>query len=227
MQRRSLENKRAGSIGSPTTLKRSSEKSFMCKICERVLSGENFYERHLQCISCQMAINSVARTMKVQHHEAKSAYIEAIREAPGDNLADLESYRNALHKDAENRMKRSLAEPMEQVAEAGTPGQATIQPGGRPRRTSGTAKRATDETSSPCKRRRTGVRHIAEVEKDDTIDAKPCHGLLMLLKACEKDLDALEASQAERCWSEFKLGVSPVAGQQRECEVAAQDLGLV
>jgi hypothetical protein len=51
-----------------------------------------------------MAINSVARAMRVVHAQSKQAYMQAIREAPQEVQKDLKSYWHALHNDAEHRL---------------------------------------------------------------------------------------------------------------------------
>lgn len=186
-------------IGSTAAPKRSPDRCFTCKVCQQLLSGDNFYERHLQCISCQMAINSVARTMKVLHSDAKQAYVEAIQGAPQEQRAELEHFRSALHKEAEDRIFLNLAgSSTGQIAAAGSLVQTKPETSRPARRTQATPKKVTDTVFQQGKRWRSsawgaGTQKV-RASSQNVNSWPPCHGMMMLLKACEQDLDQLEGA---------------------------------
>ena len=55
-----------------------------------------------------------------------------------------------------------------------------------------------DAAGSKCRHTDTSVGEVTQTGSSDLIYAAPCHGLLMLLKACRNSLDELEAPQARR-----------------------------
>ena len=147
-----------------------------------------------------MAINCVARNMKVQHLEAKTAYIQAVQAATPEQIADLENFRMKLHMDAVQRIKNGLGVGGQQAAGSDLPvpeNQACCR---RRRRTAEAVNNDADAPGASPRRRRTGtaVKGTAQPGIRNLIHETPCHGLLMLLKACRNDLDEMEASK-ERC----------------------------
>ena len=150
-----------------------------------------------------MAINCVARNMKVQHLEAKTAYIQAVQAAPLEQIADLENFRMELHMDAAQRIKNGLEVGEQQAAVSGLP--AVSQEACRfQRRTEAASAAAVSngaDAAGPFTKRRctgTAVKETVQADIRDLIHETPCHGLLMLLRACRNDLDEIEASKA-RC----------------------------
>lgn len=193
-------NKSQASAPSTSTAKRSKDSTFTCKVCIRSLSGDHFYERHLQCISCQMAINSVARTVKVAHSDAKRAYIESINTLTIDEHKQLESHRNNIHLDAEQRLMRSCPH-------------AVLERSPRPKLKphtqyiKGIVKRPFPNLSksptkpSPKKQSchvAASARQERHPDRMSSYGSCACnalgshHGMLMLIKACEDDLAKLD-----------------------------------
>jgi hypothetical protein len=196
---------------SSPTAKRSHDAHFVCKICSRRLSGDHFYERHLQCIACQMNVNSVARTMKVPHAEAKRAYMDAITAAPLEHYANLEDHRLSLHRDAERRLGCVLAN----AGSCGSSCQLHRTSTDSPPSPLREAFDAVDNAQMPNKRRRRASRVKMEqmmmmddvVENDERCENAcqtgfPHPGMMLLLKACEQDLKKLERP-AEVDWLPF------------------------
>jgi hypothetical protein len=186
--RRATPSKSRSQAAPTNTARRSKDSMFTCKVCIRSLSGDHFYERHLQCITCQMAINSVARTVKVPHSDAKRAYIEAINKLTMEEHTQLDSHRNGIHVDAE-RLLRTCPEV---VLERAPP-----LPKRRPAAQSRSAvKRASpnlDSQPEPSKRACGPERNLGNVSQQITCGGiwGPHHGLLLLIKACESDLAEL------------------------------------
>lgn len=147
-----------------------------------------------------MAINSVARTMKVAHSDAKYAYMDAIQAAPKEQRADLEYHRNHLHKDAEDRIFHSLAgSTMEQIVAADPSVQTKAEDIRTPRKTTRAGKFiAADTAYSPGKRRRcttwAGAKPKVQAWSHDATLESPFQGMMLLLKACEHDLDLLDST---------------------------------
>lgn len=146
-----------------------------------------------------MAINSVARNTNAAHSDAKTAYMAAVQAAPQAQRADLEIFRNAIHKVAEDHLVPNQAG--NSTATAGSSAQTNSQV---PKRALRAVKATTDATGPRAKRRRSstsaGVHHKAEADNpDDSFEAPCLQGLtwLALMEACAQDLAHLESSQAE------------------------------
>jgi hypothetical protein len=191
--RRATPSKSRSQAAPTNTARRSKDSMFTCKVCIRSLSGDHFYERHLQCITCQMAINSVARTVKVPHSHAKRAYIESINTLTIEEHLQLDSHRNGIHLDAEERLLRTCAHAVLERA----------SPHSKPSPNRSAVKRPFPNLDSPAKPSKRACRPSGGARPDGQFGNVslqvtcggvwgPHHGLLMLIKACESDLAKLD-----------------------------------
>jgi hypothetical protein len=183
-----------GKTSSPaanTTAKRDKDLSFDCKVCARSLSGDHFYERHLQCINCQMAINSVSRALKVGHADAKSAYIEAVRELSHGDLVNLDSIRDRVQADAEARFCNPAAgnaQSLKRSASGSASGAPTKKEPSKRRRTTAQSPADSGENAPARQSNRLETKAAAYTHPEESPMWGPCYGMYLLIKACEEDL---------------------------------------
>jgi hypothetical protein len=184
-----------------TPTRNPAETFIFCKLCERQLPGQNFYERHLQCTHCQMAVNSITRSSKVAHAQAKQAYMEALQEAAPEVQQDLEAHRQALANDAAHRLVLRHARLQDPNASGSAPAMREV---GRPAKRAATRNASLDQGTPPRKRSRASPvvsLPAGQLVADDKAwaclgEERPCHRMLMLLQACQQDMELLDAANA-------------------------------
>jgi hypothetical protein len=148
-----------------------------------------------------MAVNSITRSSKVAHAQAKQAYMEAIQEAATEVHQDLEAHRQALANDATHRLILRRAQTQDPDASGSAPAMREV---GRP------AKRAATKTAilvqgtpprkcsqaSPVVSLPAGQLVADNKAWDRLGEEPPCHKMLMLLQACQQDMELLDAASA-------------------------------
>jgi hypothetical protein len=145
-----------------------------------------------------MAINSVARTVKVPHSDAKRAYIESINTLSIEDHKQFDSHRNSIHLDAEQRLLRTCPHA---VLERASP---RPKPKPAAQLNKSVVKRPFPNLDSPAKpllskrgcctsggaRADRSFGHMSLHSTCEDVWG-PHHGMLMLIKACESDLAKL------------------------------------
>jgi hypothetical protein len=148
-----------------------------------------------------MAVNSITRSFKVAHAQAKQAYMEANQEAAPEVHQDLEAHRQALANDAAHRLVLCQARPQDPDASRSAPAMREV---GRPAKRAATKNASLDQVTPPRKRLRAspvvslpaGQLVAADKAWARLGEKPPCHRMLMLLQACQQDMELLDAANA-------------------------------
>jgi hypothetical protein len=148
-----------------------------------------------------MAVNSIETSSKVTHAQAKQAYKEAMKEAEPEVQQDLEAHRQALANDAAHHLVLLQARLQDRDASGSTPAMREV---GRPAKRAASKNASPDQGTPPHKRSRASPvlsLPAGQLVADNKAWARlgeepPCHRMLMLLQACQQDMELLDAANA-------------------------------